>query len=105
MRRKAALYLLGVLALLPWVASPACVYYSPVVTRPPTLGDELLSLDTARRDGLLTEAEYQQRRAETIELWKYIGDTPVEAEVGPSLPPPATSSPGVKGSKPEGATP
>lgn len=88
MRRKVALYLLGVLALLPWVASPACVYYSPVVARPPTLGEELLSLDEARKDGLLSQEEYEQRRAQTIEIWKQIGHTNVDQQQGPDLPPP-----------------
>ncbi len=75
-------------ATVPWVLSFACVVYTPVVTRPPTLGEELIALDQARRDGLLTQAEYEQRKAQTIAVWKQIGRTPVEAQVGPPLPPP-----------------
>ena len=68
---------LAALAALPWIASLACVVYRPIVTRPPTLGDELIQLDAARRDGLLTQEEYDTRRAETIAAWKRIGDTPI----------------------------
>ena len=69
---------LAVLAALPWIASLACVIYRPVVTRPPTLGEELIQLDAARRDGLLSQAEYDKRRAETIAAWKRIGETPIQ---------------------------
>jgi len=68
---------LATLAALPWLASFACVVYRPIVTRPPTLGDELIQLDAARRDGLLTQEEYDKRRAETIAAWKRIGDAPI----------------------------
>ena len=71
-------------ACVPWVASIACVTYRPVVTRPPTLGEELIQLDAARRDGLLTQEEYDRRRAETIAAWTAIGDAPIEP-----VPPPA----------------
>lgn len=60
--------LFAALATLPWLASLACVVYTPIVVRPPTLGEELLTLDQARRDGLLTQAEYDKRRTETIEV-------------------------------------
>ena len=66
------------LAALPWIASLACVIYRPLVTRPPTLGEELIQLDAARRDGLLSQAEYDKRRAETIAAWKRIGETPIQ---------------------------
>jgi hypothetical protein len=49
-----------------------------VVTRPPTLGEELIQLDAARKDGLLTQEEYERRRAETIAAWKAIGEAPIE---------------------------
>ena len=39
--------------------------------------DELIQLDAARRDGLLTQEEYDTRRAETIAAWKRIGDAPI----------------------------
>jgi hypothetical protein len=68
---------LAALAALPWITSFACVVYRPIVTRPPTLGDELIQLDAARRDGLLTQEEYDKRRAETIAAWKRIGDAPI----------------------------
>ena len=68
---------LAALAALPWIASFACVVYRPIVTRPPTLGDELIQLDAARRDGLLTQEEYDTRRTETIAAWKRIGDAPI----------------------------
>jgi hypothetical protein len=61
------------------LAPPSCIrHFHPVVTRPPTLGEELLSLDAARRDGLLTEEEFTARRAQTIEAWKAIGTATVE---------------------------
>lgn len=65
-------------AALALLAPPACVQFSPVVTRPPTLGEELLSLDAARKDGLLTDEEYARRRAEAIATWKAIGTAAVE---------------------------
>ena len=84
---------LAALAALPWIASFACVVYRPIVTRPPTLGDELIQLDAARRDGLLTQEEYDRRRAETIAAWKRIGDAPiVEAKKPEQKPAPVTDS-------------
>jgi hypothetical protein len=59
-----------------------------VVTRPPTLGEELIQLDAARRDGLLTQEEHDRRRAEIIAAWKAIGDAPIEP-----VPPPAGPAP------------
>ena len=56
----------------------ACTQYRPIVTRPPTLGEELIALDAAHRDGLLTQAEHDRRRARTIAAWKRIQDAPVE---------------------------
>jgi hypothetical protein len=61
-----------------------CTVYRPVIVRPPTLGEELIQLDAARRDGLLTQEEYDRRRAEIIAAWKAIGDAPIEP-----VPPPA----------------
>ena len=55
-----------------------CTVYRPVILRPPTLGEELIQLDAARRDGLLTDAEYETRRAEAIAAWKRIGEAPIE---------------------------
>ena len=63
------------------LAPPACVQFDPVVTRPPTLGEELLSLDAARKEGLLTDEEFAMRRAQAIHAWKAIGTAPVEAPV------------------------
>ena len=78
----------ALVACVPWVASLSCVTYRPVVTRPPTLGEELIQLDAARRDGLLTQEEHDRRRAETIAAWKAIGDAPIEP-----VPPPAGPAP------------
>lgn len=86
--RRPSPRILAACATVPWLLSLACVIYTPVVSRPPTLGEELLSLDQARKDGLLTQAEYEKRRDETIAVWKRIGETPVEAKVGPAIPPP-----------------
>ena len=69
---------LTVLATLPWALSLGCIIYRPIVTRPATLGDELLSLDSARKSGLLTDEEYAARRAQTIAEWRKIADTPIE---------------------------
>jgi hypothetical protein len=89
---------LAALAALPWIASFACVVYRPIVTRPPTLGDELIQLDAARRDGLLTQEEYDTRRAETIAAWKRIGDAPIVEAKKPEqgVPPTTTASPASK---------
>ena len=61
----------------------ACTVYRPVVTRPPTLGEELIQLDAARRDGLLTQAEHDRLRGETIAAWTRIGDAPIESISAP----------------------
>jgi len=91
-------FALAALATLPWIASFACVVYRPIVTRPPTLGDELIQLDAARRDGLLTQEEYDTRRAETIAAWKRIGDASiVEAKkADQGVAPATTASPASK---------
>ena len=72
---SATLLLLSRIA--PCLLMAACVTYRPVVTRPATLGEELMSLESARKDGLLTDEEFSKRRAETIATWKAIGDTPI----------------------------
>lgn len=56
----------------------ACTVYRPVVTRPPTLGEELIQLDAAHRDGLLSRAEHDRLREETIAAWTRIGDAGIE---------------------------
>lgn len=66
-----------------------CTVYRPVILRPPTLGEELIQLDAARRDGLLTDAECDKRRAEAIAAWKRIGEAPIEAVPAPAITPPA----------------
>ncbi|RLS62474.1 MAG: hypothetical protein DWH96_08750 [Planctomycetota bacterium] len=60
------------------LSASGCVANQPVISRPPTLGSELISLDAARDCGLLTHAEYTERRAETIALWIAIATTPVQ---------------------------
>jgi len=77
-RSRWSLSLLALLGTAPWLASAACIVYRPIITRPATLGEELISLDQARRSGLLTDDEYAVRRAQTIEEWKKIADTPIE---------------------------
>ena len=69
--------LLLLASISPCLLMAACVTYRPVVTRPATLGEELMSLESARKDGLLTDEEFSKRRAETIATWKAIGDTPI----------------------------
>jgi hypothetical protein len=76
----------------------ACTKYCPIVTRPPTLGEELIQLDAARRDGLLTQEEHDRRRTETIAAWKRIGDAPIEP------PAPAAGGPGTPSGAPTGST-
>ena len=73
-RRRVAL---AIVAAVAGVLPGACTAYRPIVTRPPTLGEELIQLDAARRDGLLTQEEYDGRRSETIAAWKRIGDAPI----------------------------
>lgn len=77
---------LAAISLLPWICCAACVMYRPVVTRPPTLGDELISLDQAKKDGLITQDEFDKRRAETIAAWKAIGNAPIISVPIPSEP-------------------
>ena len=70
-------------AMVAPIAAPAgCAARSEggAVTRPPTLGEELLALDSARRDGLLTDAEFAQRRDATLRAWKAITVAPVEVD-------------------------
>ena len=77
---------LAAFSLIPWICCAACVMYRPVVTRPPTLGDELISLDQAKKDGLITQEEFDKRRAETIAAWKAIGNAPIISVPIPSEP-------------------
>ena len=77
---------LAAISLIPWICCAACVMYRPVVTRPPTLGDELISLDQAKKDGLITQEEFDKRRVETIAAWKAIGNAPIISVPIPSEP-------------------
>lgn len=78
MSRLASCLSRALLAVL-FLAMPGCVQkFGPIVTRPPTLGEELLSLDAAHKEGLLTDEEFATRRAQTIAVWKAIGTAPVE---------------------------
>jgi hypothetical protein len=77
MRRCVTMALMVILAAVAGVLPCSCTAYRPIVTRPPTLGEELLSLEQARRDGLLTQAEFEKCRAGTIAAWKEIGNSPV----------------------------
>jgi len=70
--------ILALAAAVPWVLCSACMIYQPRVNRPPTLGEELIQLDQARKDGLLTDAEYDARRAQLIAAWKDIAVQPIE---------------------------
>jgi hypothetical protein len=71
----------AIAAALLLLAPPSCISsdHGPRVTRPPTLGEELLSLDAARNEGLLTEEEFVARCAQTVAAWKAIGTAPVES--------------------------
>ena len=71
----------AVAAALLLLAPPSCISsdHGHRVTRPPTLGEELLSLDEARKEGLLTEEEFVARRVQTIVAWTAIGTAPVES--------------------------
>lgn len=78
MSRLASCLSRALLAVL-FLAMPGCVQkFGPIITRPPTLGEELLSLDAAHKEGLLTDEEFATRRAQTIAVWKAIGTAPVE---------------------------
>ena len=70
------LFAFGALTVV--VLNAGCIAYRPIVTRPPTLGSELISLDEARSAGLLTDDEHAHRRHQTIELWLSIASTPIE---------------------------
>jgi len=61
-----------------------CTVYRPAVTRPPTLGEELIQLDAAGRDGLVTQAEHDRFRAATIAARKRVGDAPIEPLAAPN---------------------
>ena len=54
-RALRTLVAIGVLTVV--VLNAGCIAYRPLVTRPPTLGSELISLDEARSTGLLTDDE------------------------------------------------
>lgn len=88
-------WVLAALAALPWVGTTACVIYRPVVYRPATLGEELVALDQARKDGLLTDAEYAARRELLIAAWKEIGTTPIQ-EVDPNSDTPRDPTPAAR---------
>ena len=77
MRRCVTTAIMVIMAAVVGVLPCSCTAYRPIVTRPPTLGEELLSLEQARRDGLLTQAEFARCRAGTIAAWKEIGSSPV----------------------------
>ena len=48
------------------LAATACVVRNPVVTRPPPIGRELVELDRARAEGLLSDEEYGVFRARLL---------------------------------------
>ena len=50
--------LVAIGALTVVLLNAGCIAYRPLVTRPPTLGSELISLDEARSTGLLTDDEH-----------------------------------------------
>ena len=54
------LFAFGALTVV--LLNAGCIAYRPIVTRPPTLGSELISLDEARSAGLLTDDEHAHRR-------------------------------------------
>ena len=82
MRRCVTMAIMVIMAAVAGVLPCSCTAYRPIVTRPPTLGEELLSLEQARRDGLLTQAEFERCRAGTIAAWKEIGNSPVVEVAG-----------------------
>jgi hypothetical protein len=82
MRRCVTMAIMVIMAAVAGVLPCSCTAYRPIVTRPPTFGEELLSLEQARKDGLLTQAEYEERRAGTIAAWKEIGNAPVVEVAG-----------------------
>jgi len=94
--------ILALAATVPWMLCSACMVYQPRVNRPPTLGEELIQLDQARKDGLLTDAEYDARRVQLIAAWKDIAVQPIE-QIAPYGGTPVPSTPSV--STPSVSTP
>ncbi len=62
----------GLVAMLPWAMSVACVNYNPRVYRPSTLGQELIDLKAAHEKGLLSDAEYADETARARERFRAI---------------------------------
>lgn len=69
--------LLGAVLVVHGACSTACVCRIPASNRPAPIGRELIDLDRARRDGLLDDAEYASLRAEILQSFERIAQTPV----------------------------
>ena len=65
------LFAFGALTVV--LLNAGCIAYRPIVTRPPTLGSELISLDEARSAGLLTDDEPKRKEFQItwIAYWLY----------------------------------
>ncbi len=69
-------------AIAVWTLSTACVVHIPSANRPAPIGKELIELDRAHKDGLVSDDEYARTRADMLRNFERIGQTPVE----PSFP-------------------
>ncbi len=68
---------LAVPALAVCMLSFGCVTHIPASNRPATIGKELIDLDRAHKDGLVSDDEYASMRAEALRNFERIGETPV----------------------------
>ena len=73
---------LAVPALAVCMLSLGCVTHIPASNRPASIGKELIDLDRAHKDGLVSDDEYASMRAEALRNFERIGETPVH----PSFP-------------------
>lgn len=64
------------------LAATACVVRNPVVTRPPPVGKELVELDRARAEGLLSAEEYAVFRARLLGGLAQLDAQPIDSRTG-----------------------
>lgn len=60
-----------------WMLSFGCVTHIPASNRPAPIGKELMDLDRAHQDGLVSDDEYARIRADMLRNFERIGQTPV----------------------------
>lgn len=65
-----------------WLIAAGCVVRNPVVTRPPPVGRELVELDRARAEGLLSDEEYGVFRARLLAALARLDAEAIDSRTG-----------------------